>query len=81
VQNHEPRRPRKLLLHRTEIRRLTSKIRERGFTLIPLRLYFRRGKVKVELALAKGKKSYDKRDAIAEKDALREMERRIWERR
>lgn len=73
--NHDPLRPRKLLLHASEIRRLIGKTREKGYTLVPLKLYFRRGKVKVELGLAKGKKLYDKRSDIAERDARREMER------
>ncbi len=73
--NHEPRRVRKLLLHRQEIARLVGKIQESGLTLVPLSLYFSDGKVKVELALARGKKSYDKRHAIAERDANREAER------
>lgn len=74
-ENHEPLRPRKLLLHRREIRKLVGKIAERGFSLIPLQLYFKNGKVKVELGLGRGKKSYDKRDAIRKKDQRREMER------
>jgi len=77
INNHEPTRTRKLLLNRSEIRKLSVKIKEKGLTLIPLRLYFKNGKVKVELALAKGKKSYDKRESIAKKDFQREQERRI----
>jgi SsrA-binding protein len=73
--NHEPRRPRKLLLHREEIERLIGKTREGGLTLVPLQLYFRDGKVKVELALARGKRSYDKRADLAKRDAEREMAR------
>jgi SsrA-binding protein len=73
--NHEPRRTRKLLLHRDEIERLIGKIREGGLTLVPLSLYFSDGKVKCELALAKGKKSYDKRADLARRDADREMAR------
>ncbi len=73
--NHEPKRARKLLLHKFEIRRLHSKVNEKGYTLVPLRMYFFRGKVKVEIAVAKGKKLYDKRDSIAEKDARRQIER------
>jgi SsrA-binding protein len=73
--NHEPRRVRKLLLHREEISRLIGKIRESGLTLVPLQLYFRDGKVKVELALARGKRSYDKRQDMARRDAEREMSR------
>ncbi len=74
-ENHEPLRDRKLLLHRNEIRKLTGKITERGYSLIPLKLYFKRGKVKVELALARGKKTYDKRESIKKKDQRRELER------
>ncbi|CAA9339268.1 MAG: tmRNA-binding protein SmpB [uncultured Nocardioidaceae bacterium] len=72
--NHEPRRVRKLLLHRAEIEKIDSRIRERGLTLIPLALYFKDGRAKVEIALARGKKSYDKRHAIAERTAKREAE-------
>jgi len=71
--NHDPDRVRKLLLHRREIDRLQGKIRERGYTLIPLRLYFRDGMVKVELGLAKGKKLHDKREDIKERDTKREL--------
>jgi SsrA-binding protein len=77
INNHDPRRERKLLLNRSEIRKLIGKTKEKGLTLIPLRLYFKNGKVKVELALAKGKKVYDKRRDIAKKDFQREQERRI----
>lgn len=77
INNHNPTRDRKLLLNSSEIRKLIGKTKEKGLTLIPLRLYFLKGKVKVELALAKGKKSYDKRDTIAKKDFQREQERRI----
>ena len=74
--NHEPLRPRKLLMHKSEIHRLYGKVREKGFTLVPLRLYFnQKGKVKVELALAKGKRAYDKRDDIAAREAKREIAR------
>ena len=73
--NHDPVRPRKLLLHKREIRKLFGKVAERGYTLVPLRLYFARGKVKIELGLAKGKKLYDKRQTMKERDANREMER------
>jgi SsrA-binding protein len=75
--NHDPNRTRKLLLHRNEIRRLTGKVQERGLTLIPLRLYFKNGKAKVELGLAQGKKLYDKRDALRKKAARRELERSL----
>ena len=77
INNHDPRRDRKLLLSKSEIRKLIGKTKEKGLTLVPLRLYFKNGKVKVELALAKGKKVYDKRHAIAKKDFQREQERRI----
>jgi len=73
--NHEPRRTRKLLLHKEEIERLIGKIREGGLTLVPLSLYFSDGKVKLELALARGKKSYDKRSDLAKRDANREIQR------
>jgi SsrA-binding protein len=73
--NHEPRRSRKLLLHRAEIERLIGKIREGGLTLVPLSLYFNEGRVKCEIALAKGKKSYDKRTDLAKRDAQREIAR------
>ncbi|MBV9314780.1 MAG: SsrA-binding protein SmpB [Pseudonocardia sp.] len=78
--NHEPRRARKLLLHRQEIERLIGKTREGGLTLVPLRLYFSDGKVKVELALARGKKSYDKRQDLAKRDAQKEIARSIGRR-
>jgi len=73
--NHEPRRARKLLMHREEIARLVGKTREGGLTLVPLALYFSDGKVKVELALARGKKTHDKRQDLARRDAQREIER------
>ena len=75
--NHEPRRGRKLLLHRSEIARLVAKTRESGLTIVPLALYFKDGKAKVELALARGKKTYDKRQALAEKQAKREADRAV----
>lgn len=74
-ENHDPRRVRKLLLHRKEIRRLIGKVVEKGLTLVPLALYFKDGKVKVELALATGKRKYDKRAAIKEKDMQRAKQR------
>lgn len=77
INNHNPTRDRKLLLNKSEIRKLIGKTKEKGLTLIPLRMYFKNGRVKVELALAKGKKSYDKRDAIAKRDFQREQERKI----
>jgi SsrA-binding protein len=73
--NKDPLRTRKLLLHKSEIRRLGQRIREKGFTLMPLQVYFKGSLVKVEVGLAKGKKLYDKRDDIAKKDAKREAER------
>ncbi|MFC4949354.1 SsrA-binding protein SmpB [Pseudonocardia sp. GCM10023141] len=73
--NHEPRRTRKLLLHRAEIDKLVGKIREGGLTLVPLSLYFNDGKVKLEIALAKGKKSYDKRADLAKRDSDREIQK------
>ncbi len=73
--NHEPRRTRKLLLHRGEIERLIGKTHEGGLTLVPLSLYFSDGKVKLELALARGKRSYDKRADLAKRDADREIQR------
>jgi SsrA-binding protein len=78
--NHEPRRVRKLLLHRAEIERLIGKTKESGLTLVPLALYFSEGKVKVELALARGKRSYDKRQDLAKRDAEREVRRAIGRR-
>ncbi len=75
--NHNPTRDRKLLLSKKEIRKLDRLIKEKGNTLIPLSLYFSKGKVKVELAVAKGKRSYDKREAIARKDMMRDAERKI----
>jgi SsrA-binding protein len=77
---HEPRRPRKLLLHRREIDRLTSRVQERGYTIVPVRLYLRGGRAKVEIALARGKRKYDKRQAIAEREAQRQVERELKER-
>jgi SsrA-binding protein len=78
--NHEPRRPRKLLLHRGEILRLIGKTKETGLTLVPLSLYFKDGKAKVEIALARGKRAYDKRQALAEKQAKREAQRALSQR-
>lgn len=80
IYNHDPTRTRKLLLHRSEIRRLIGKTKEKGYTLIPLRLYFKGNYAKVEIALAKGKKLYDKRREIAERDARREIEKAFRER-
>jgi SsrA-binding protein len=81
VNNHDPGRDRKLLLHRKEIEALIGKIRERGFTLVPTRLYFKDGRAKVELALAKGKDRFDKRRDIAKRDADRQIERALGRRR
>ena len=78
--NHEPLRPRRLLLHRSEINKLIGKVREKGYALVPLKLYFKRGLVKMELALAVGKKLYDKRQDMAKRNAKREMERALKER-
>ncbi|HUL38081.1 MAG TPA: SsrA-binding protein SmpB [Thermodesulfobacteriota bacterium] len=73
--NHDPLRTRKLLLHKKEIKRLIGKVEQRGYTLIPIKLYFVNGKVKVDLALAKGKKLFDKRETLKKKTMEREMER------
>ncbi len=75
--NHDPKRERKLLLNRKEIRKLIGKTKEKGLTLVPLRVYFKRGKVKIEIALVKGKRSYDKRASIADRDAKRDAEREV----
>ena len=79
--NHEPRRPRKLLMHRKEIDKLASATAERGLTLVPLTLYFKDGRAKVELALARGKRTYDKRQDLAERDAARDVDRALRRRR
>jgi SsrA-binding protein len=81
LQNHEPDRERKLLLHRREIDSLLGHVRERGLTLVPTRMYFRDGRVKVELALARGKEARDKRRDLADRDARRQIERALKERR
>jgi SsrA-binding protein len=78
---HEPTRARKLLLHRAEIERLHGKVKERGLTLIPLRLYFKKGRAKLELALARGKKQHDKRESIKEREMRREIDRALAARR
>jgi SsrA-binding protein len=79
--NHEPRRTRKLLLHRSEIDKIASRVAERGLTIVPLALYFKDGRAKVEIALARGKRTYDKRQALAkrqaDRDAVREIGRRL----
>lgn len=79
--NHNPLRTRRLLMHKYEILKLFGKTKEKGYTLIPLNLYFKKGKVKVTVALVSGKKLYDKRQALAEKEAKRDIERRMKERR
>ena len=78
--NREPRRPRRLLMHRREIAKLFAKIKQDGYTLIPLSLYFKGPRVKVEIGLCKGKKLYDKREAAAQRDAKREMDRAMKDR-
>jgi SsrA-binding protein len=75
--NHDPMRSRKLLLHRREITQLMNKVATKGMTLVPLKLYLKGGRAKIELGLCRGKKLYDKRDAIAERDARREIERAV----
>jgi SsrA-binding protein len=78
--NHEPLRTRKLLLHKEEIRKILGKMTQKGYTLIPLKIYFVRGKAKVLIGLARGKKAHDKRDTIKEKESRRELERVVKER-
>lgn len=75
--NHDPKRPRKLLLHKSQIHEMWDEVRQKGVTIIPLRMYLRDGLAKVEIALAKGKKMYDKRQDIARRDAQREIERAL----
>jgi SsrA-binding protein len=77
---HEPRRPRRLLLHRSQIRELEREVNQKGLTLVPLRVYLKDGKAKVEIAVARGRRQYDKRDAIAKREAQREMERALRQR-
>lgn len=77
--NRDPLRPKKLLLHRNEIRKLDAQVMRQGFTLVPLELYFRNGRVKVQLGLCKGKQLHDKRDSIAKKDSQREIMRALRE--
>jgi len=79
--NHEPRRPRKLLLHSSEIRKLWNTVRQKGVTIIPLSVYLKNGRAKVEIAVAKGKKLYDKRAEIAKRDYQREIDRQFRSRR
>ena len=81
IANHDPDRDRKLLLHRREIEQVTGKVRERGFTLVPTRLYFKDGRAKVEIALARGKDVRDKRRTVADRDAKRHIERELKSRR
>lgn len=78
---HDPLRPRKLLLHRKEIARILAKLNERGYTLVPLKIYLKHGLAKIEIALARGKRQYDKRQSIAERDANRQMDRALKGRR
>lgn len=75
VHNHDPLAVRKLLLHKREIKKLTGKLTEKGYTLVPLKMYLKNGKVKLELGLGKGKAQYDKRETLKKKDAKREMQR------
>ena len=75
--NHKPKRPRKLLLHRAEIAKLTSRASEKGLTIVPLSVYFKKGIAKVEICIARGRKSYDKREAIKQNDAKRDIERAL----
>lgn len=77
--NKDPMRDRKLLLHKSEIRKLIGQTKEKGFSLVPTKIYFKNSKVKVEIALARGKKDYDKRQSIAKKDAQRSMDRKMKE--
>ena len=77
--NHEPERDRKLLLHRTEIDRIMGRIKERGLTLVPTRIYFKDGRAKVEVALARGKDRFDKREAIKERETKRDLQRALRE--
>ena len=78
--NHEPKRPRRLLLHRKELRELWDAVRQKGVTIVPTRVYLKEGRAKLEIAIAKGKKLHDKRQAIAQREAEREMERQMQNR-
>ncbi len=78
--NHDPLRPRKLLLHRSEINKLTGKVQQQGLTLIPIKIYLKKGLAKVELAVGQGKKNYDKRQALSEREGKRDIERALRER-
>ena len=75
--NHKPKRPRKLLLHRREIAKLTTKASDKGFTLVPLQIYFKNGMAKVEISVARGRKLYDKREALKKQDARRDIDRAV----
>jgi SsrA-binding protein len=77
IWNHDPLRPRKLLLHRAEIDRVAAKVRERGYTIVPTKVYFKDGRAKVEIGLARGKKLYDKRHDLAKRDAERDVQRAL----
>ncbi len=81
IWDHDPKRPRKLLLHRREINKLLGKVHERGYTIVPLRMYLKNNRAKVEIALVKGKRKYDKREAIAKRDEERRMRHEWKERR
>jgi SsrA-binding protein len=78
--NHDPLRPRKLLLHKKQLRTLAEQVKQRGFTLVPIRIYLLKGRAKLEIALARGKKNYDKRQTIAERESKRDMERALGRR-
>ena len=78
--NHEPRRPRKLLLHRNEIARLWNEVRKKGITIVPTKVYLKKGRAKLEIAVGKGKKQYDKRQEIAKRDAQRDIDRQLHRR-
>ena len=79
-QNHDPLRPRKLLLHKKELSKLAEKVQLKGYTVVPLRMYLSKGRAKLEIALARGKRQYDKRQAIAERDSQREIQRELGRR-
>ena len=81
LENHEPRRPRKLLMHRREINKWADRSQQKGYTIVPLRLYLRRGRAKMEIALVKGKKLYDKRQSIAKRESKRRIDRALSEHR
>jgi SsrA-binding protein len=79
-ENHDPLRPRRLLLHKKEINKMAEKIQLKGYTIVPLRMYLAKGRAKIEIALARGKRQYDKRQAIAERDSQREIQRELGRR-